>query len=122
MEIAIAAARNASTRAYPVTKRRPRKAVTCTAAVTLPVSIAPPSPEGRTYSVPSRIERALQRYAWHTVWKLPTATGDLEAGQALGPYHIEDVLGEGGMAKVFRARREGDGQIVALKVMKLELG
>ena len=72
--------------------------------------------------MPSGIERALQRYAWHTVWKLPTATGDLEAGQALGPYHIEDVLGEGGMAKVFRARREGDGQIVALKVMKLELG
>jgi serine/threonine-protein kinase len=42
-------------------------------------------------------------------------------GQSLGPYRLEELLGEGGMGLVFRAVREGDGEVVALKLLKLEL-
>jgi len=49
------------------------------------------------------------------------ASGDLQPGDTLGGYRIESVLGEGGMGRVFGARREEDGSEVALKVLKHEL-
>jgi serine/threonine protein kinase len=45
----------------------------------------------------------------------------LEVGQRLGPYRIEARLGQGGMGVVFRARHDGDGRTVALKVLRDEL-
>jgi serine/threonine protein kinase len=53
--------------------------------------------------------------------KLRSATRELEVGQTFGPYRIESLLGEGGMARVFRATREGAHETVALKVMKGDL-
>lgn len=35
----------------------------------------------------------------------------------IGPYVVSDLLGEGGMARVYRARREGSGRDLALKVL-----
>jgi serine/threonine protein kinase len=46
---------------------------------------------------------------------------ELEPGDTLGPYRLEELLGEGGMGLVFRAVRESDGEQVALKVMRFEL-
>jgi serine/threonine-protein kinase len=46
---------------------------------------------------------------------------ELEPGDTLGGYRIEELLGEGGMGLVFRAVRESDGAMVALKVMRFEL-
>jgi serine/threonine protein kinase len=45
----------------------------------------------------------------------------LNTGDRVASYIIEATLGEGGMGKVFRARSEPDGRIVALKVLKGEL-
>lgn len=48
------------------------------------------------------------------------ALGDLAEGVPLGPYRLGTLLGVGGMARVFRARREGDGdrgEVLALKVL-----
>jgi serine/threonine-protein kinase len=45
----------------------------------------------------------------------------LEAGDRVGPYRIEALLGEGGMGQVFRATRQPDGAVVALKVVKAAL-
>jgi serine/threonine-protein kinase len=45
---------------------------------------------------------------------------ELQAGQQVGPYTIEGVLGVGGMGRVYRAKA-GDGQPVALKVVKPDL-
>jgi serine/threonine protein kinase len=46
---------------------------------------------------------------------------ELAVGDALGPYQLEEVLGEGGMGIVFRAVRTRDGTVVALKVLKQTL-
>jgi serine/threonine protein kinase len=47
--------------------------------------------------------------------------GELLPGERLGPYLLESVLGEGAMGVVFRATREPDGVVVALKVLKRQL-
>jgi serine/threonine-protein kinase len=46
---------------------------------------------------------------------------ELAVGDTLGGYRLEELLGEGGMGLVFRAVRESDGEVVALKVMRFEL-
>lgn len=46
---------------------------------------------------------------------------ELQPGDTLGGYRLEELLGEGGMGLVFRATRESDGTMVALKVMRFEL-
>jgi serine/threonine-protein kinase len=46
---------------------------------------------------------------------------ELEPGDTLGGYKLEESLGEGGMGLVFRALRIEDGREVALKVLKIEL-
>jgi serine/threonine protein kinase len=51
----------------------------------------------------------------------PAASRELQVGDRLGPYRLEEVLGEGGMGIVFRAVRDGDEQNVALKVLKQSL-
>jgi serine/threonine protein kinase len=47
-------------------------------------------------------------------------TRDLKLGESIGPYRIEAQLGVGGMGRVYQAL-DGDGQRVALKVVKSEL-
>ena len=46
---------------------------------------------------------------------------ELEPGDMLAGYRLEEQVGEGGMGLVFRATRVEDGREVALKVLKLEL-
>jgi serine/threonine protein kinase len=46
---------------------------------------------------------------------------ELKPGDSLGPYKLDELLGEGGMGLVFKATRESDGEVVALKVMRFEL-
>jgi serine/threonine protein kinase len=46
---------------------------------------------------------------------------DLGTGAYLGPYRLEERLGEGGMGVVFRAVREPEGEEVALKILRPEL-
>jgi serine/threonine-protein kinase len=45
----------------------------------------------------------------------------LRAGEHVGTYRVEAVLGEGAMGCVYRAVREPDGELVALKVLRGEL-
>jgi serine/threonine protein kinase len=45
----------------------------------------------------------------------------LEAGGQLGSYRLLRLLGQGRMGIVFQARREGNGAVVALKILRDEL-
>ncbi len=47
----------------------------------------------------------------------------MDGSQALGipGYQLDRLIGEGGFGQVWRARRESDGEIVAVKVLHLEL-
>ena len=49
------------------------------------------------------------------------ASRELESGDRLGEYSLEALLGEGGMGLVFRAVG-ADGKVIALKVLRRELG
>ena len=47
--------------------------------------------------------------------------GELKPGDRLGPYRLEQVLGEGAMGIVFEATHEPDNEVVALKILRPEL-
>lgn len=55
------------------------------------------------------------------MWNLRTTAGELGAGDWLGSFRLEEMLGAGGMGIVFRAVREGDSESVALKILRDEL-
>jgi serine/threonine-protein kinase len=50
--------------------------------------------------------------------RLPTGP---QVGDRLGPYRLEEVLGQGGMGMVFRAVREPEGSVCALKVLRADV-
>ena len=46
---------------------------------------------------------------------------DLPAGSSFGSYRINRLLGRGGMGAVYEAVHQGDGRVVALKLLSVEL-
>ena len=49
------------------------------------------------------------------------ATELLAVGQAIGPYRLQRLIGQGGMAAVYEALNEQIGKRVALKVLRSDL-
>jgi eukaryotic-like serine/threonine-protein kinase len=65
---------------------------------------------------------ALMRHALHREWLTLYQLRKVLHGKAqelhLGPYLLVEKIGEGGMGKVYRARRVVDGRPVALKIVR----
>jgi serine/threonine-protein kinase len=51
----------------------------------------------------------------------PSGPNEYQPGDRIGPYVLEEPLGEGGMGIVFRAVRLSDATVVALKLLRPEL-
>src|SRR6266700_6393509 len=51
----------------------------------------------------------------------PPEGTEVRTGDRIGAYRLEEFLGEGAVAVVFRAVHEPDGAVVALKVLKERL-
>ncbi len=56
-----------------------------------------------------------------TAYQLRKVVNGRSADLLIGPYVVQDKLGEGGMGKVFRALHKHDGREVALKVVREHL-
>jgi len=50
-----------------------------------------------------------------------TSTGGASAGSRIGPFHLDQLLGEGGQGTVWKARDVRDRRVVALKVIRRSL-
>ncbi|MFL5799183.1 MAG: serine/threonine-protein kinase [Actinomycetota bacterium] len=56
------------------------------------------------------------------MYEPPPDDPGLVLGTQIGPFRLDEFLGEGAMARVFRATRPDTGQVVALKLLKPKLG
>ena len=78
-----------------------------------PVALRCPIPRGTTVGVSPRRDG---RLGWRTG---TMEANEIEAGTVLDRYTVEGVLGEGGMAVVFRVRHNQLGTLHALKVLSV---
>ena len=71
-----------------------------------------------TYADVREAGRDLLDRGWLTAYQVNHVLQGREAQLVVGPFHLLDRIGEGGMGQVFRARHARLGTIVALKVVR----
>jgi serine/threonine protein kinase len=69
---------------------------------------------------PVPLAKDLVQRGWLTLYQAKELLQQRAADLVFGPYRILDLLGEGGMGRVFRASHQTMGRTVALKVIKAE--
>jgi serine/threonine-protein kinase len=67
---------------------------------------------------PREFARELLRRGWLTLFQVNHVFKGRAGELVFGPYVFLDCLGEGGMGQVFKARRRGEEQVVAIKVVR----
>jgi serine/threonine-protein kinase len=69
---------------------------------------------------PVPLAKDLVQKGWLTLYQAKELLQQRAADLVFGPYRVLDLLGEGGMGRVFRACHQTMGRAVALKVIKAE--
>jgi eukaryotic-like serine/threonine-protein kinase len=69
---------------------------------------------------PSTLAKEIGRRGWLTAYQLKEIYRGRGAELILGPFVLLELLGEGGMGRVFKAQQTRLGRIVALKVIRRE--
>src|SRR5262245_35392571 len=67
------------------------------------------------------LAKTLVQRGWMTVFQVNQVMTGRAADLVLGPYHLLDRLGEGGVSQVYKARHAEHGWVVVLKVIRPEL-
>jgi serine/threonine protein kinase len=80
----------------------------------------PPQLRGRQASVRSLARAVLQR-GWLNVYQINQVLVGRGRELVIGPYHVVDLLGQGGQSTVYKARHAADEFLVALKVIRQDL-
>src|SRR5579871_5944066 len=76
---------------------------------------------GPHYRDPRELADYLVEIDWLTAYQLEMLFAGRWEDLAVGPYHVLDRLGEGGVSEVFKAWDTQRGRVVALKVLRQHL-
>src|SRR5579871_1855764 len=73
------------------------------------------------FADPQDLVKELHRRGWITVFQGRQMLRGQGGSLVLGPYVLLDMLGEGGMGRVYKARHQSMERTVALKVLRRDL-
>ncbi len=74
----------------------------------------------REFTDATKLARAIVKRGWLTAFQIKMLANNRGSDLVLGQYLLLDILGEGGMGQVFKARQRKLDRIVALKVIRKE--
>jgi serine/threonine-protein kinase len=78
-------------------------------------------PLSAAYADAPALAKSLVQRGWLTVFQMNQLLQGGGPALVLGPYCLLDMLGEGAISQVFKARHRDDGRLVALKILRPNL-
>lgn len=67
------------------------------------------------------LAKSMVKHGWLTVYQVNELLEERDSRLAVGPYHVVDKLGEGGLSTVYKAKHRDTKHLVAIKMIKPEV-